>query len=416
MHAYKCWFVALVAPLPVAGVLPALCAAEMSPPVISRIIAVDNVCAWPNLTPLRDGTIIATIHNPPNHGTTEGDISCWASPDGAFWEKRGHPAPNDPQTVRMNVAAGLAKDVWSHAKVMGAHYWGSSAAAIRLIAQARARGVNVWTDQYPYNSTGGAGAAVLVPAWAIGDDAFSSARGRPKGPNMDFGYADALRRTMSDPGLATRVQKDVAHEISRRGGAENIVVFDFPDRTLVGQSLEALAKARGLTPVAMALELQFQGFRDRPGGARLRGFSVWEEDVHAIMAQPWTATSTDAGIALPEDGPDVHARFYGSYPRKLHHYALERGIITLEQAIRSSTSLPAQILGLRDRGLIREGLAADIVVFDPKNVRDTATFSEPHRHAQGIEFVLVNGKPVVDATRLTGALAGRVLVPEKARR
>jgi N-acyl-D-amino-acid deacylase len=319
------------------------------------------------------------------------------------------------ETIRIGEETG-ATVVWSHAKVMGAHYWGSSAAAIRLIAQARVRGVNVWTDQYPYNSTGGDGAAVLVPAWAIGDDAFSSARGRPKGPNMDFGYADALRRTMSDPGLATRVHKDVAHEISRRGGAENIVVFDFPDRKLVGQSLEALAKARGLTPVAMALELQYQGFRDRPGGARLRGFSVWEDDVHAIMAQSWTATSTDAGIALPEDGPDVHARFYGSFPRKLHHYALERGIITLEQAIRSSTSLPAQILGLRDRGLIREGLAADIVVFDPKTVRDTATFSEPHRHAQGIEFVLVNGKPVVDATRLTGALAGRVLVPEKARR
>jgi hypothetical protein len=110
MHAHKCWFGAIIAPLLFASVSPALSAAEISPPVISRYIAVDNVCAWPNLTQLRDGTIIATIHNPPNHGTTEGDISCWASPDGAFWEKRGHPAPNDPQTVRMNVAAGLAKD------------------------------------------------------------------------------------------------------------------------------------------------------------------------------------------------------------------------------------------------------------------------------------------------------------------
>ena len=179
--------------------------------------------------------------------------------------------------------------------------------------------------------------------------------------------------------------------------------------------MAALATARGLTPVQMALELQYQGFRDRPGGARLRGFSVWEDDVHAIMAQPWTATSTDAGIALPEDGPDVHARFYGSYPRKLRHYVFERGVITLEHAIRSSTSLPAQILGLRDRGLIREGLAADVVMFDPETVRDKATFSSPHQHAEGIDLVLVNGKPVVEGGELTGALPGRVLLPSTAK-
>jgi N-acyl-D-aspartate/D-glutamate deacylase len=129
------------------------------------------------------------------------------------------------------------------------------------------------------------------------------------------------------------------------------------------------------------------------------------------MTQPWVATSTDAGIALPEDGPDTHARFYGSYPRKLRRYSLDKPVISLESSIRSSSYLPAQILGIRDRGLLREGLAADVVVFDPKNVRDRATFFEPHQHSEGIDYVLINGKMAVDAGKLTGALAGQVLSP-----
>jgi N-acyl-D-amino-acid deacylase len=205
------------------------------------------------------------------------------------------------------------------------------------------------------------------------------------------------------------LQADVRHEIARRGGLENIVVLDFPERSYVGRNLAELAAAQRLTDVELALDLQYRGFRDRPGGARLRGFSVWEDDVAAFMRQGWTATSTDAGIALPEDGPDVHARFYGSYPRKLRHYALERGVITVENAIRASTSLPAQILRLRDRGLIRERLAADIVVFDPARVRDKSTFVDPHQFAEGIELVLINGVAVVESSRPTGAKPGQVL-------
>ena len=316
------------------------------------------------------------------------------------------------ETIHIGETTG-ATVVWSHAKVMGAHYWGASTAAIRLIAEARARGNDVWADQYPYNSTGGDGAVVLVPAWAIGDDPFSSARGRAAGPKLEFSYAENLRQAMADPALAEKVRRDVHHEIARRGGPENIVVFDFPDRSYIGRNLAELAKNQKLSPFAMALELQYRGFRDRPGGSRLRGFSVWEDDVDALMRQPWTATSTDAGVVLPEDGPDVHARYYGSYPRKLRHYALDRRVVTLEEAIRSSTSLPAQILGLRDRGLVREGLAADLVVFDPATVRDRATFAEPHQPAEGIELVLVNGQAVVESSRVTGALPGRVLLPPR---
>ena len=133
--------------------------------------------------------------------------------------------------------------------------------------------------------------------------------------------------------------------------------------------------------------------------------------MEAFAAQPWVATASDAGIALPEDGPSVHARFYGTFPRKIRHYALERGVLSLEDAVRSMTSLPAQILGLRDRGMIREGMVADLVVFDLEEIRDRATFFQPHQHPAGIEQVLIGGAFVVENGRLTGALPGVVLTP-----
>jgi N-acyl-D-aspartate/D-glutamate deacylase len=158
----------------------------------------------------------------------------------------------------------------------------------------------------------------------------------------------------------------------------------------------------------MVIKLQMEGYAAMPGGARLRGFSMSEIDIEAFSAQPWTATSSDASIALPGDGP-VHARFYGTFPRKIRHYALERKAVSLEDAVRASTSLPAQILGLRDRGMIREGFYADVVVFDPLKIKDTATFFEPHQYAEGISFVLVNGVFVVDNGKLTWNKPGKVL-------
>jgi N-acyl-D-amino-acid deacylase len=345
------------------------------------------------------------------HQRSESTDPRWFRPS---FDSPGQPTMLDAvaETIRIGEETG-ATVIWSHSKAMGANYWGSTKAAIRLINRARARGVDFWSDQYPYNSTGGDGSTVLVPSWAIGDDQFSSSRTRAARSAAKTDYASALRKTMEDTSKAAKVRTDVTHEIARRGGPESITVFDHPDKTFIGKTLEALASARGISPVQMALELQYEGYRDRPGGARLRGFSVWEEDIEALIVQPWVATSTDAGIALPEDGPDTHARFYGSYPRKLRRYSLDKPVITLEDSIRSSTSLPAQILGIRDRGLLREGFAADVVVFDPKTVGDRATFFEPHQLSEGMEYVLTNGQLAVDGGKLTGALAGQVLLPAR---
>lgn len=201
---------------------------------------------------------------------------------------------------------------------------------------------------------------------------------------------------------------DIGHEIMRRGGADRIVIFEHPDPAYVGQSLAWVAQRHGLDAVEAAIHIQLHGDRARRGGARIRGFSLSELDANMYAARPWVATATDGGIALPTDGP-VHARFYGSFPRKIRHFALDHGIISLEDAIRSSTSLPAHIMGLQDRGTIRVGAYADVVIFDVARIRDMATFEDPHQYPEGVDYVFVNGRAVVDGGRLTGELAGRVL-------
>jgi len=304
------------------------------------------------------------------------------------------------ETIEIGEKSG-ARVVASHLKAKGANYWGSSAAAISLIERARERGVDVWADQYPYPTSGTDGSTVLIPAWATR---------APDGAAPGSSRADALRRALADTALAKLVRSDVAHEIARRGGAPNVIVYDYTDRALYGKSLADIAALWKLDPVETAIRIQLDGLPDRSGGARMRGFSMHEMDMELIAKQPWVATSTDGGIALPSEGPSTHARFYGSFTRKIRHYALDRGAISLEAAVRSSTSLPAQIMRLKDRGQIREGMAADIVVFDLATIRDKATFFEPHQHSEGILYVFVNGVAVVDGTKLTGAMPGKVLV------
>jgi N-acyl-D-amino-acid deacylase len=163
----------------------------------------------------------------------------------------------------------------------------------------------------------------------------------------------------------------------------------------------------------MAILLQLEGRRDRAGGGRMRGFSMSEADMDRFAAKNWVATASDAGIALPDDGPSTHARFYGTFPRKIRRYAIERGALTVEDAIRSMTSLPAQIMGLEDRGLLRVGAVADVVVFDLERVRDNATFFQPHQYATGIDLVLVNGIPVAEMGQPTWKLPGKVITTRR---
>ena len=330
--------------------------------------------------------------------------------------------PGSPTTVLDAVAEIIAiaershtVGVITHIKARGVYGWGRSREIIGMIEAARARGVQIYADQYPYDTSGSDGKIVLIPGWAMGApddldsvdpiaDYFSLTKGRRPVPDRKA----ALRATLADPATKAALYRDIAFALRFRGGAQNITVFDAPDRTLIGQSVSDLARQRGISPEDMVVTLQLEG-ADTPGGVRLRSFSLDENDIEAFMRQEWTATSSDGGVKLPADGPATHARYYGAFTRKFGRYVNDRHAISLAQAIRTSTSLPAQILGLEDRGVLRVGAAADVVVFDEREIRDKADFTNPHQFSAGVEYVFVNGVAEVAEGKATGALAGQAL-------
>lgn len=337
------------------------------------------------------------------HERASGADPMWYLPS---FEEPGQPTFLDSIRESIEIADATGVNVVAtHAKARGADYWGSARAAVELIRRARARGVTIWADHYPYNTTGSDGSTRLIPQWVMGEREQQRA---------EEDYRQAVRKILEDVADRRRLETDIRHEINRRGGPENIVVMEFPDERLVGKTLADLMYELEKDAVETALHLQENGYADRRGGVRLRGYSLSEVDVEIYAAEPWMATASDAGIALPEDG-FVHARFYGTFPRKIRKYAIERGVLSIEDAVRSATSLPAQILGFRNRGLLREGFHADIVVFDLETVRDRATFFEPHQFADGISHVLVGGTLVVDDGNPTRELSGQVITPEDGR-
>jgi N-acyl-D-amino-acid deacylase len=334
------------------------------------------------------------------HERASGSDPMWYLPS---FEEPAQPTFLDSiaETIEIAERTGVTT-VATHAKARGADYWGSSRAAVQLISRARARGVRIYADHYPYNTTGSDGATRLIPAW-IREERESAS------------WIAPLDEALGDDAKSKLLRDDIRHEINRRGGAENIVVMDFPNKSYVGKTYLELMRELGLDEVALAVHLQREGFLGERGGARLRGYSLSEIDVEIYAAEPWMATASDAGIALPGDG-FVHARYYGTFPRKIRRYAIERERLSVESAIRSATSLPAQILGFRSRGLVREGFHADLVVLDVERVRDAATFFEPHRYAEGIVHVLVGGEFLVENGSPTWKLPGVVITPEDGRR
>jgi N-acyl-D-amino-acid deacylase len=333
-----------------------------------------------------------------------------------MWHVRSDPAPfvdlldAVKETINIGRETGV-RVVASHLKAKGADFWGSSHAATRLIREAREQGVEVYADQYPYDTSGSDGSTVLVPMWAL------VAPGANVGGQLGEGgggaaRADAkanLQKRLEHPADADKIKGDIAHEIIRRGGPSRIVVYDFPDKRYVEKSIAWIAKDRGMSPVDAVIWIQLNG-SNTPGGARMRGYSLSEIDIEHIMAQDFTATCTDGDTVEFQAGVP-HARFYGTMPRKIRRYAIDRKVIELPFAIRSMTSLPAQIMGLTDRGWIRAGYWADLVLFD-ESIEDTATFTEPHQYPKGVPFVFVNGVAVVDDGKFTRALPGRVLSPK----
>ncbi|MCY4075933.1 MAG: D-aminoacylase [Acidobacteria bacterium] len=295
------------------------------------------------------------------------------------------------ETIRIGEEAAVPVQM-THHKAVSRDMWGRSAESLALVDAARARGVDITIDQYPYTASQTSITAV-VPQWA------------------QAGGTGELIERLRDPETRRRIREEIVYRIEHdRGGGDpaNIVIgLSSWDRSLEGRSLADILIGRGVEPtVATAADLVME-IVER-GGARAIYHAMDEGDVERIMRHPATAIGSDGGISVfGESVP--HPREYGTFARVLGRYVRDRGVLTLEEAVRKMSAATAQRIGLRARGLLREGFFADIAVFDPERVIDRATFEQPHQYAEGVEYVLVNGVVVVDAGEHTGARPGRVL-------
>jgi N-acyl-D-amino-acid deacylase len=273
----------------------------------------------------------------------------------------------------------------SHFKASGSENWGTIRQAVALIETARRKGRAITADQYPYTASSTSLEATLIPTWAR------------SGGNKE------LFKRMDDPETGSRIRDAVQRDIDRAAdGAALFIARYKPRPDWVGKHLKQIADEETRPAIDIACEV----FRN--GGAAIVNFSMSEEDVRFAMQLPWVSTASDGRSYLPNsDRP--HPRNYGTFARKIGRYAIREKVMPVEQAIRSASGLPSDILGLKDRGYLKEGLAADIAVFDPAKYIDEATFAEPHHYASGIRYVFVNGVPAVHEGQPTGALAGRSL-------
>lgn len=282
--------------------------------------------------------------------------------------------------------------VLTHHKVVGAPMWGASATTLAMVDSARAAGTDVMIDQYPYTASY-SGITILIPGWA-----------------MEGGTAGLLSR-MDDPVMADSVLAGIeANIVNDRGGNDlRRVQFGLVqwDRSLEGKTLYDWAVREGLDPTpATGAELVIEAVRR--GGASGIYHAMDEADVEAIMAHPWTMIASDGRLVSPGVG-HPHPRWYGTFPRVLGLYTREKGVLSVEQAVRKMTTLPAERIGLRERGQLRAGWFADVVIFDPETVADLATFQEPHQYPVGIDYVIVNGVLTVDEGAYHDLRPGTVL-------
>lgn len=306
--------------------------------------------------------------------------------------------------------------VWfDHIHAKGPREWGISKPTVETIARAWSEGLQIYTNMHSYE--GYAETVTLIPRWALAKQEVPGMSMSDDFPPVDYGDALAnLERKLGDPKLRPLIESDALYEIERQGGADGLIVNGFPDRSLIGKSLGQVARDKRLSLFDTALWLARHGFPDRLGGVQWTMKAVGMVDIEEWMRHDWNGVSLDrAADDLASCRPGTHPGTWGTSGRLLQTFVRERKTITLSYAIRSLTSVGAQALGLGDRGLLREGMQADIVVFDPETVGTEATYLEPCRAQQGISHVLVNGTPVVADGQVTGAAPGRVLERQRRR-
>ena len=291
----------------------------------------------------------------------------------------------------------LPVEVW-HLKVAGKQNWGRMSDVTRLITRFRSDGLDISANIYPYTASA-TSLTAAIPTWA------------------QEGGRDRMLQRLRDPRVRSRIRTEL--ESTKRGpenfyrgtGAEGILLSSVDNPTLKpyeGATLSAVAAAWKRHPIEALLDVILAD----SGRTDAIYFSMEEQDIRMAMAQPWVSFCTDhEGVAT--DGPlatgKPHPRAYGSFPRILGKYVRDEKVLTIEDAVRKMTSLPAQRTGLADRGFLRPGFYADLVLFDLATVRDRATYAQPHQYSEGIDLVVINGQAVWETGRFTGNLPGRIL-------
>lgn len=272
----------------------------------------------------------------------------------------------------------------SHIKVSGRVNWGLAPDGIAKLREARAAGQRVTADQYPYNASSTSLAAHVIPD--------------------ELRSWEKLKAALDDPSRALKVRAQIQKSLDERDGGECLVVANFSaQRDWQGKNLVQIAKEIRKTPLEVVLTIQSRG------GAAMINFGMQEDEVRLFMREDFVATASDGSTMALDSPSQPHPRAFGCFPRKIGYYSIEGNVIPLAQAIRSASGLPADILGLTDRGYVKTGQHADLVVFDPVAFRDTATFEKPLQWATGVKLLLVNGEVAVENEKPTGKLAGRAI-------
>ena len=295
------------------------------------------------------------------------------------------------EAFRIGREAGVPVNVW-HLKVGGKQNWGRMTEVVAAIEAARAEGLDVAANVYPYTASA-TDLTALVPDWAL-----------------EGGYRAFLDR-LRDPEQRRRIAEEIRTGgfYNRVGGATGILMTDVPGPQgprYTRKRLSEIAAETGADPIDALLSL-YEGSPASPGAIY---FSMNEEDLKTALRQPWVSVGADSGAVVGDARHrGVHPRAYGTFPRVVGHYVRDEKLFTLEEAVRRVTSQAASRLKIWDRGVIRPGMKADLVIFDPEEIRDLSTYEDPHHLSVGISDVVVNGVPVLKDGRMTGALPGRVL-------
>lgn len=295
------------------------------------------------------------------------------------------------ETIKISKQADIPV-ILTHHKVIGKPMWGKSKQTLARVDQARANGIKILLDQYPYNASH-TGLSVLIPAWARA------------------GGQEKFIERINDPNTFKKIKSEIIFNILNDRGGEDLRRIQFArvkwQPELEGKTLYDWIVQEGEEPtLEMGAEYVILGQKN--GGASCIYHAMDEKDVENIMQHPLTMIASDGRLSTPGEG-HPHPRSYGTFPRVLSTYVRDKKLLSLEEAIYKMTLFPAQTYGIKDRGLLRKGMKADLVIFAADQIQDTATFIEPHQYPEGILYVIVNGKLAVDQGKFLNQLNGKVL-------